>query len=211
MRTKHIFAFIKIRYKDEVGTVKDVIALQYFYWPFQGDASFLDPFCYLWFVFVCHTVFSVPRSLVVTCWERADLLVLLNVMFSHFPIWCLVLGVVLSSWCRCLVWTVVWWYILVILSYLSDIQTTEEREKLSQTLSLAYSQSVKHVGGICMRLQCACQVYRTNAIVYSYEWQCTLRLLKGMVFCQAHSFCLRFRNWIFQIVTDNWNIIDKSG
>ena len=26
------------------------------------------------FVFVCYTVLSVPFSLVVTCWERADLL-----------------------------------------------------------------------------------------------------------------------------------------
>ena len=31
---------------------------------------------------VCHTVLSVPSSLVVTCWEIADLLALLCVMFS---------------------------------------------------------------------------------------------------------------------------------
>ena len=30
----------------------------------------------------CNTVLSVPCSLVVTCWERADLLALLYVMFS---------------------------------------------------------------------------------------------------------------------------------
>ena len=27
----------------------------------------LDPFCYLCFVFVCHTILSVPCNLVVTC------------------------------------------------------------------------------------------------------------------------------------------------
>ena len=32
----------------------------------------------------CHAVFSVPCSLVVTCWERPELLDLLYVMFSHF-------------------------------------------------------------------------------------------------------------------------------
>ena len=52
----------------------------------------MDPFCY--FCFVPYTVLSVPCSLVVTCWERADLLVFLNVMFScifvTFP--CGVLG-----------------------------------------------------------------------------------------------------------------------
>ena len=38
--------------------------------------------CFVCFVFVCHTVLSVPCNLVVTCWERADLLVLLYVIFS---------------------------------------------------------------------------------------------------------------------------------
>ena len=39
-------------------------------------------FCYLCFVFSCHTLLSVLCSLVVTCCERADLLSLLHVMFS---------------------------------------------------------------------------------------------------------------------------------
>ena len=42
----------------------------------------MDLFCYLCFVFVCHTVLSVPCILEVTCCERADLLALLYVMFS---------------------------------------------------------------------------------------------------------------------------------
>ena len=42
----------------------------------------MDPFCYLCFKFGCHTVLSVHPSLVVTCWERTDLLTLLYVMFS---------------------------------------------------------------------------------------------------------------------------------
>ena len=44
--------------------------------------------------YVCHAVLSVNSSLVVTCWERDNLLALLNVMFSYvfvtFP--CGVLG-----------------------------------------------------------------------------------------------------------------------
>ena len=51
----------------------------------------MDPFCYLCFVFVCHTVLSVPCSLVVTCLEGAYILAILYVMFScvlcHLPIW----------------------------------------------------------------------------------------------------------------------------
>ena len=42
-------------------------------------------------------ILSDPCSLVVTCWERAGLLALLNVMFSlfcYFPIWCHRSGVV---------------------------------------------------------------------------------------------------------------------
>ena len=71
----------------EVGTAKHVLVLQYC---FTGT-SFMDNFLYLCFVFVCYTVLSVDCSLVVTCWERADLLALLFVMFSYFchiPIWC---------------------------------------------------------------------------------------------------------------------------
>ena len=44
--------------------------------------SFVDHFCHLCFMFVCHAVLSVPCSHLVTCWERADLLALLYVMFS---------------------------------------------------------------------------------------------------------------------------------
>ena len=60
--------------------------------------GYKDLFCYLCFVFVCHTVLSVPYRLVVTCWERAVLLALLCVMFSwcfcHFFKWCPGSGVV---------------------------------------------------------------------------------------------------------------------
>ena len=56
----------------------------------------------LWVLFVicvsCLIVLSVPYSLVVTCWERDDILALLYAMFSwvfcHFLIWCPGSGVV---------------------------------------------------------------------------------------------------------------------
>ena len=34
---------------------------------------------------VCCAVLSVPCNLVVTCWERADLLAVVFVVFCHFP------------------------------------------------------------------------------------------------------------------------------
>ena len=34
---------------------------------------------------VCYAVVSVPCSLVVTCWERADLLADMIVVFCYFP------------------------------------------------------------------------------------------------------------------------------
>ena len=53
---------------------------KYIYCPLQDRASFVDPF--LLFVFhVCHSFLSLPCSLVVTYWERADLLALLCVHF----------------------------------------------------------------------------------------------------------------------------------
>ena len=61
----------------------------------------------LWILFVIYVSrlsllycqLFVPCSLVVTCWERADLLALLcdvSLCFCHFPIWCLGSGVVLD-------------------------------------------------------------------------------------------------------------------
>ena len=53
---------------------------------------------------VCHVFLSVYCRLVVTGWERADLMTLLYVMFSvfcHFLMWCPGSGVVLDcadSW-----------------------------------------------------------------------------------------------------------------
>ena len=43
---------------------------------------FVDPSCYLCFMCVCHIIWYVPYSLMVTCWEKADLLDLLYVMLS---------------------------------------------------------------------------------------------------------------------------------
>ena len=44
----------------------------------------MDPFCYLWFLFVCNTVLSVPCSLEVTCLEVDDFLAFLYVMVFVF-------------------------------------------------------------------------------------------------------------------------------
>ena len=49
---------------------------------------------------VCNPFLSVHCSLVVTCWERDNLLTLLYVIFScvlfYFPMWCSGSGVVLD-------------------------------------------------------------------------------------------------------------------
>ena len=99
MRTKHLFVLINIRNKGEVDTVKHVKTLQYVILMMVPMlCSFCGSFLLFMFDVVYHTVMSVPCSLVVTCWERADLLALLYVTYScvfcHFPIWCPGLGVV---------------------------------------------------------------------------------------------------------------------
>ena len=82
MRTKHPFVLIYIRNKVRLVPSKVFKPSSiFFYRLFQGDA-FVDPFCCLCFVNVCHAVLSVPYSLLVNCWERADLLALLYIMFS---------------------------------------------------------------------------------------------------------------------------------
>ena len=98
----------------------------FFCWQFQGSASFVDP---LQFIVLCgafhlrtsvyllrtlipsfahdsayhlRTLFTPPCSLVVICWERADLLALLYIVFffvcffCQFPKWCSVSCMVLD-------------------------------------------------------------------------------------------------------------------
>ena len=67
---------IHIRAKGEVG-IKP--SSNYFYRPFQGGASFL---LFMFHVCLYYAVLSFPCSIVIICWERADLLVFFFVMFS---------------------------------------------------------------------------------------------------------------------------------
>ena len=97
MQTKHQCVLIHmIGIKGEFGTVKLVI---------KPSSNFLTDrskaVLFLWILFViciclCHTAISVSCSLMVTCWERADLLALLCVMFS-----CVLSLSHNVSWVRC--------------------------------------------------------------------------------------------------------------
>ena len=60
-----------------------------FYWPFLGGTSFVDHLCFFCLVFAMPLCASVYLCLVVTCWERADLLALVcgvQLWVCHFPI-----------------------------------------------------------------------------------------------------------------------------
>ena len=87
MRTKHLCVLVHIRTKGEVGTFKN---------NFLTDCS--KAVLLLWILLdICVSCLSlpyclsVPCCLVVTCWERAELLVLLCVIYCFFlsiSIWC---------------------------------------------------------------------------------------------------------------------------
>ena len=51
-----------------------------FYWPFEGGTSFVYLLCFFCLVFAMPLCASVCMCLVVTCWERADLLALVCVV-----------------------------------------------------------------------------------------------------------------------------------
>ena len=60
-----------------------------FYWPFKGGISFVDLLCIFCLVFAMLLCASIYMCLVVTCWERDDLLALVFSVFlwvCHFPI-----------------------------------------------------------------------------------------------------------------------------
>ena len=99
--------------------------VKYFYWLFQGGASFLDHLCYF-FAFVVLSCASVYWCLVVTCWERAVLLVLICDVYlwkCHFHIgnlgqvWCLIVSIPdLCPLCL-IVWSLWLWHYLVMFTY----------------------------------------------------------------------------------------------
>ena len=84
MRTKFLCVLIHTRIKGEVGTVRDDLALQYV---FTDRFKAVLLMWILFLLFMCHVcifyaVLSVFYSLVITCWEMADHLAILCVIFA---------------------------------------------------------------------------------------------------------------------------------
>ena len=91
MQTKHLCVLIHIWTKGEVGAPLNRFkpSSKIFYWPFQGGTSFVDLLCFFCLVFAMPLYASVYMCLVVTCWERADLLALICgvlLWVCYFPI-----------------------------------------------------------------------------------------------------------------------------
>ena len=89
MQTKYLCVLIHIWTKGEVGTPLNWFkpSSKIFYWLFQGGTSFVHLFFCL--VFAMPLYASVYKCLVVTCWERADLLALVCGVLPwgcYFPI-----------------------------------------------------------------------------------------------------------------------------
>ena len=92
MQTKHLCVLIHIWTKVEVGAPLNRFkpSNKIFYWPFQGVTSFVDLLCCFSYVFAMHLYARLfILCLVVTCWERADLLALVPgilLWICYFPI-----------------------------------------------------------------------------------------------------------------------------
>ena len=91
MQTKYLCVLIHIWTKGEVGAPWNRFkpSSKIFYWPFQGGTSFVDLLCFFCLVVAMPFCVSVHMCLVVTCWERADLLALVCGVYlwvCHFPI-----------------------------------------------------------------------------------------------------------------------------
>ena len=80
MQTKHPCVLIHICTNGDVVAVKLVYTLKVFVLTVIKWCFFCGSFL-LFMFFVCHALLSVHCSLVVTCWERADHMALLYVMF----------------------------------------------------------------------------------------------------------------------------------
>ena len=79
---KHLCVLIHIRIKLKL-VLKHTSAHQYFYRPFQGGASYVDPFCYFCFMFVFVILSSLFfAALLSPAGESTGLLALVLVVFS---------------------------------------------------------------------------------------------------------------------------------
>ena len=100
MQTKHLCVLIHIWTKGEVGAPLNRFkpSSKVFYWPFQGDASFVDHLCYFWHVLLCiraRLFVDALKSHAVkglTSW--------LSIVMSN----CDVVTFPLVSWVRCGAW-----------------------------------------------------------------------------------------------------------
>ena len=94
MQTKHLYFFIHIWTKGEVGAPKPSSKMFLLTVP-----RFVNHLCYFCLVFVMLSCASAYWCLLVTCWERADLLALVGdslLYFCYFPMWYPGSGVVLD-------------------------------------------------------------------------------------------------------------------
>ena len=86
-------------------------SIKIFYWPFQGGTSFVNHLCC-----VSHAFASVLWCLVVTCWERADLLALVG---DH--VYCILLLSRVVSCVRCGTWLCRFLIFVIFLTFTSEI------------------------------------------------------------------------------------------
>ena len=86
MLTKNLCVLIHIRIKGEVGTVLTCLSPPVIFVQTIPRPCLFCGSCLLFIFQVCfyYSVLSAPCSLVITCWEKADLLALFCVMFPCF-------------------------------------------------------------------------------------------------------------------------------
>ena len=91
MQTKRLCVLIHIWTKGEAIAPLNWSkpSSKIFYWPFQGGTTSVDLLCFFCLIFAFFLYAAVYMCLVVTCWERADLLALVcDVLLwvCYFPI-----------------------------------------------------------------------------------------------------------------------------
>ena len=130
MKTKYLSVLIHIRIKQgwhsHTCLSPSVIVLLTF-----------PRWCFLWILFdicvLCNAALSVPCILVVTCWERADLLTFLYVLFScaFVSFACGVLGQV--------------WYLIVSIPDLCLLPTLSAGNKASRNADIEQDAKLKSI------------------------------------------------------------------
>ena len=173
---------------------------QIFYWPSQDGTSFVDLLCFFCLVFAMPLWASVYLCLVVTCWERADILALVCGVqlwdFITFP---------LVSWVRCGTWLYRFLIFAPLLTFqgrgsdplLPSLDPTTKYSYYYYPYECLYYSFYKVTAEVLIKCHHICQTIQLPFPIWLYSFVLNTQILKRRMLTFATDFISNFDYILF--------------